>query len=134
MANVETKEGELHCPRCGGVIETKKTKTGIKHRCPSCNLFVRPVESGEKVAKKAEEEEVEKETEAEEKETISPDITGGTFRCTITLPADAFTLFNIARGYGLEEKDKLFDEFLFDCITKRFEKDYKMQLILAPIY
>ena len=80
-------------------------------------------------------EEEAEEGEAREKprEIRTPEITDGVLRYTVTLPADAFTLFNIARGYGLEKDDKLFDEFLFDCITKRFETDYKMQLILAPI-
>lgn len=71
--------------------------------------------------------------ERKAKEVTTPEITDGLLRYTITLPADAFTLFNIAKGYGLEKVDKLFDEWIFDCITMRFEKDYKMQLILAPL-
>jgi len=58
----------------------------------------------------------------------------GIFRYTITLPADAFVLFNIAKTFGLEpDSDKLFDEWLWDCIRWRFEKDYKRRLVLAPV-
>ena len=70
------------------------------------------------------------EKEGKEVKEISSD---GIFRYTVTLPADAFTLFNIAKAYGLEQDGKIFDEFIWDCIVARFEKDYKKQLILAPI-
>lgn len=70
------------------------------------------------------------EKEGKEVKEISSD---GIFRYTITLPADAFAMFNIAKANGLEPKDKLFDEFVWECIVARFEKDYKKQLILAPI-
>ena len=58
----------------------------------------------------------------------------GIVRYTITLPADAFTLFNLAKFSGLEkDTEKPFEEFLWDCIVARFRYDYKMQLVLAPI-
>lgn len=57
----------------------------------------------------------------------------GLIRYTITLPADAFALFNIAKAFGMEPEGKSFDEWDWECITARFEKDYKKQLILAPI-
>ncbi len=95
---------------------------------------------GEEVAEEEEvEEEEEEESRAKEKaekegrEVIKEISSEGIFRYTVTLPADAFTLFNIAKANGLERKDKLFDEFLWECIRARFEKDYKQQLILAPI-
>ena len=57
----------------------------------------------------------------------------GIFRYTITLPADAFTLFNLAKTCGLEnDKDKIFDEWLWDCVRMRYKTDYKMRLVLAP--
>jgi len=71
----------------------------------------------------------EKPEKAEVKEISSE----GIFHYTIALPADAFTLFNIAKAYGMEREDKLFDEFVWECITARFAKDYQKQLILAPI-
>jgi len=70
------------------------------------------------------------EKEGKEVKEISSD---GIFRYTITLPADAFAMFNIAKANGLEPKDKIFDEFCWECIVARFEKDYRKQLILAPI-
>jgi len=71
----------------------------------------------------------------EEKETITPQASSeGIFRYTISLPADAFTLFNLAKVCGLEKDGKkLFDEWVWDCIRKRYESDYKMQLVLAPV-
>lgn len=58
----------------------------------------------------------------------------GIFTYTISLPADAFTLFNLAKASGLEKDGgKPFDEFVWDCIRARFEYEYKCQLILAPI-
>ena len=60
--------------------------------------------------------------------------TEGIFRYTISLPADAFVLFNIAKAYGLEpDGDKPFDEWVWDCIRWRFEKDYERRLVLAPV-
>ena len=76
-----------------------------------------------------------KDGKEEEKETITPQASSeGIFRYTISLPADAFTLFNLAKVCGLEKDGKkLFDEWVWDCIRKRYESDYKMQLVLAPV-
>ena len=80
-----------------------------------------------KVEKKVEKEKGEEITEP----AVTPD---GIFAYTIHLPADAFTLFNLAKFSGLEkDSDKPFDEWLWDCVVKRFETDYKMELVLAPI-
>ena len=60
--------------------------------------------------------------------------TAGIFTYEMTLPADAFTLFNLAKACELEtNKEKTFDEWVWDCITTRFSKDYKKQLVLAPV-
>lgn len=60
--------------------------------------------------------------------------TAGIFTYEITLPSDAFTLYNLAKALELEtDGDKSFDEWVWDCITARFAKDYKKQLILAPV-
>ena len=72
-----------------------------------------------------------KEKEEITEPVISPD---GIFAYTIHLPADAFTLFNLSKFSRLEKDvDKPFDEWIWDCVIKRFEKDYGMQLVLAPI-
>lgn len=72
---------------------------------------------------------------AEKEEKKEPEITSeGIFAYTIHLPADAFTLFNLAKFSGLEkDREKPFDEFVWDCIVARFRTDYKRQLVLAPI-
>jgi len=118
-----------------GLLEPSKPKSPAGTETPPEELL--GGEAGEEVEPEEEEElkepsRVKEKAEKEGKEVreISSD---GIFRYTITLPADAFTLFNIAKANGLEPKDKLFDEFAWDCITARFEKDYKKQLILAPI-
>jgi hypothetical protein len=103
-----------------GLIEVKPPKV----------LAPKPEEKGEK-GEPPEEPEKAKKPEELTKPQVS---TEGIFRYTISLPADAFVLFNIAKAYGLEtDGDKPFDEWVWDCIQKRFEKDYKRQLVLAPV-
>jgi len=57
----------------------------------------------------------------------------GVFRVEVILPADAFTLFNMAKGLGLDRRDITFNEWIWGCILKRYETDYRMQLIMAPL-
>ena len=74
------------------------------------------------------------ETEGRGKVEITTVKTAGIFTYEITLPADAFTLFNLAKACELEtNSEKPFDEWVWDCIRARFSKDYKKQLILAPL-
>lgn len=94
----------------------------------------------EPVEELEEEEEEEKEEGKEEKKEEKKEVTRplvsaeGIFRYTISLPADAFSLFNIAVAHGLEKDgNKLFDEWVWDCIRARFQHDYRMQLVLAPV-
>ncbi len=82
-------------------------------------------------AKAKEEAELAEKRDKVEETTVK---TAGTFTYEITLPADAFTLFNLAKACGLEPNPgKLFDEWIWDCVRARFSKDYKKQLILAPV-
>lgn len=122
----------------------------IQHTCTDRKIWLIDVDSGEQLAnnlKKAinlglvagsggkpgaapKSEEAGKEGEVTEPQVSSE----GIFRYTISLPADAFTLFNLAKAVGLEKDlEKPFDEWVWDCITRRFVTDYKMQLILAPV-
>jgi len=74
------------------------------------------------------------ETEGRGKVEITTVKTAGIFTYEITLPADAFTLFNLAKACELEtNSEKPFDEWVWDCIRARFSKDYKQQLVLAPL-
>lgn len=58
----------------------------------------------------------------------------GIFNYNITLPADAWTLFHVAKAFGLETNgSKSFDEWVWDRIRGSFKYEYKMQLILARI-
>lgn len=81
------------------------------------------------------EPEPEPKAKAKEKEITEPQVSSdGIFKYTITLPSDAFTLFNLAKAFALEkDSDKPFDEWIWDCVVARFKYDYKMQLVLAPI-
>lgn len=115
-----------------------------------------PAEKAQPAAPKAEttaiaeqeevaEAEVEEEEEVEEREArregeevsrvrIRSVMTAGDFTYEITLPADAFMLFNLAKACGLERNGNLlFDEWVWDCIKARFAKDYKKELVLAPV-
>ncbi len=87
-------------------------------------------------AKAKEEAEPPKEKPKGEKEveiTTPQASSTGILRYTITLPADAFVLFNLAKSFGLEKDiEKLFDEWVWDCIRMRYKTDYKMRLVLAP--
>jgi len=76
-----------------------------------------------------------KEDDDEVSEITKPQISSdGIFSYNISLPADAFALFNMAKAAGLEEDGKKpFDVWVWDCIKKRFEKDYKRRLVLAGI-
>ena len=91
-----------------------------------------PDEPPDELAEPSSEPKVDK---GKDKEITEPQVTPeGFFHYTITLPADAFTLFNMAKVAGLEkDANKSFDVWVWDCIRKRFEKDYKMQVILAGI-
>jgi len=124
-----------------GLIEVKPSKPEEKVTAPKPEE--QEPELGKPEEKKGEKgeppEEPEKPGEPEKaekpEELTAPQVSReGIFRYTITLPADAFVLFNIAKAYGLEkDSDKLFDEWVWDCIKKRFEKDYGKQLVLAPV-
>ena len=91
----------------------------------------------EKTAEEPSEEKATEEPSAEKiefKEVLEPQVSSeGFFRYTITLPADAFALFNMAKAAGLEKKDISFDVWLWDCIRKRFDKDYGFRVVLAKI-
>lgn len=51
----------------------------------------------------------------------------------VTLPPVAFTLFDAAKAANLVDGDKDLDSWLFECVQKRFELDYNLQLMLIPI-
>jgi len=59
--------------------------------------------------------------------------TAGIFSYEVTLPADAFMLYNLAKAFELEKNETSFDEWLWGCIKARYAKDYKKQLVLAPV-
>jgi len=76
------------------------------------------------------------EIEVDDIEMQAADLTveaDGVFRVEVILPADAFTLFNMARGLGLDRRDITFNEWIWECILKRYETDYRVQLIVAPL-
>lgn len=52
---------------------------------------------------------------------------------SITLPPVVLTLFDAAKGAGLEDAEKDLDSWLFECVQKRFQLDYCLQLRLVPV-
>lgn len=154
----EQKERSLEwkCLTCGATAPpTPGAYMGfIQHSCTGKRkIWLVDIETGEQLAnnakqalqmgliKKGEKPPGEKlpeekpEAKKEEGEITEPQVSSdGFFRYTITLPADAFALFNMAKAAGLEKDgDMSFDVWVWDCIRKRFEKDYKRQVVLAGI-
>lgn len=53
---------------------------------------------------------------------------------TLTLPPEALALFNMAKSFGLIKDDAIgFDEWVFECIDRRFSCDYGVEIVLQPI-
>jgi len=50
----------------------------------------------------------------------------------ITLPPVVFTLFDAAKAAKLLEEETDLDSWLFECVQKRFELDYRLELMLVP--
>lgn len=146
----ERKVLEWRCLTCGKTEPPtgKGYSNLLSHPCKKRQIWLVDKESGEKLAnnigqaisqgyipKKGEKgTDLSGDGKGEEKEVTVPEIVGDSLiRYTITLPVDAFTLFNIVRGLGLENPDMLFDEWLFACITERIRLGYKKQLVLCDI-
>ena len=146
-APVATGEYEWRCLTCGkSALPTRGAYMGLlKHKCSGKKeIWLVDKGSGEKLSNQLQQaermglltgEKAPSKTTGKEKEVGGPEITEeGIFAYTIHLPADAFTLFNLAKFSGLEKDvEKPFDEFVWDCVLARFRYDYEMELVLAPI-
>jgi len=64
---------------------------------------------------------------------INPEVKDGVFRYLMILPADAWYMLNVAKAIGAEPPEKLLDEWTYECMQKRLELDYQIQIIVAPI-
>lgn len=61
-------------------------------------------------------------------------LTPGGIKTTITLPALAWAMFDVAGAYELlEEGEDSLDSWIFRCIEKRFELDYGVQFGIQAI-
>ena len=69
----------------------------------------------------------------EEKPELGMELTEEGITFPITLPPVAFTLFDVAKAAKLVDEDKDLDSWIFECVLKRFELDYGLQLMLVPI-
>ena len=69
----------------------------------------------------------------EEKPELGMELTEEGITFPITLPPIAFTLFDVAKAAKLVDEDKDLDSWIFECVLKRFELDYGLQLTLIPI-
>jgi len=142
-----TGEFEWRCLTCGKTAPpTRGAYMGlIKHKCSGeKDIWLVDKGSGEKLSHQLQQaeqrglltgKEPSPKAKDEGKKEGAPEITSeGIFAYTIHLPADAFTLFNLAKFSGLEKDGgKPFDEFVWDCILARFRYDFEMQLVLAPL-
>ncbi|MBA7550654.1 hypothetical protein ES705_43175 [subsurface metagenome] len=68
-----------------------------------------------------------------EKLELGMELTEEGIMLPVTLPPVVFTLFDAAKAAKLVEEDKDLDSWLFECVQKRFELDYGLQLMLIPV-
>lgn len=52
---------------------------------------------------------------------------------SIALPPVVLTLFDAAKAAKLVDEERELDSWLFECVQKRFQLDYGLQLMLVPI-
>lgn len=138
----EKRNLEWRCVTCGKTaLPTSAGFMGlIRHSCTGKReIWLVDKDTGEQLANNANKAVqlglIGKAAKAKEGEKEKLEVSSeGILTYSISLPADAFTLFNLAKFTGLEKDgQKLFDEWCWDCIVARFKYDYKRQLILAPI-
>jgi hypothetical protein len=61
-------------------------------------------------------------------------IAEGLIDYTLTLPALAFAYFDMAKHSGLiKDGDMGFDEWVFECIDRRFAADYGIEIVMQPV-
>lgn len=105
----------------------------LKHKCSRPLVRLVRTDTGEALASSP--QQARKLGILPEKGVVSqPQVSGdGLFRYTVSLPFDAMTMFNVAKATGHESPDTTFDQWLWDNCRARFRRDYKVQLVLAPI-
>jgi hypothetical protein len=53
---------------------------------------------------------------------------------TLSLPATAFALYDMAKSFGLIKDDEMgFDQWVYECIDRRFIADYKVEIVMQPV-
>jgi hypothetical protein len=58
----------------------------------------------------------------------------GMIEYTMNLPPLAFALCDMAKTFGLiKDKEMTFDEWVYECIERRFTCDYNLEIVLQPI-
>ncbi len=135
----KTKAEGAICDICGAAFKDKRGLAGHKagrHGVRSATTGATIITEQELETPPAPEAKPTQTEETRERDEVELTTirTAGIFTYEITLPADAFTLYNLAKACGLEkDEEKLFDEWVWDCIRARFSKDYKQQLVLAPV-
>lgn len=63
---------------------------------------------------------------------LSPE---GMIQHQVTLPPEAYVMYNMAQAWHLsgKDKDQNFNEWVFDCIKCRYEMDYGLELCLTRV-
>jgi hypothetical protein len=58
----------------------------------------------------------------------------GFIEYTIVLPAAAFDRFEMAKQFEfIKDGDMTFDQWVFECIDRRFTADYGVEIVIQPI-
>lgn len=53
---------------------------------------------------------------------------------TLTLPPEAFAMFNMAKSFGfIKDGEMSFDQWVCECIDRRFTTDYNVEIVLQPV-
>jgi len=57
----------------------------------------------------------------------------GLIEYTLMLPAQAFHYFDMAKQFFIKDDNMIFDQWVFECIHRRFTADYGVEIVMQPI-
>ena len=120
-----------HCRKTGHV-KVKKPRKNAKNKKPE-SVKVVMADDGAELGKGFVVESDSQSNFHEDSPTKPTILADGIFKYLLSLPADAFMIFNKAKSLGFENHDKIFDEWIYDCILARLEYDYGIRFVVVPI-
>jgi len=57
----------------------------------------------------------------------------GLIEYTMMLPVQAFHYFDMAKQFFIKDPNMIFDQWVFECIHRRFASDYGVEIVIQPI-